>query len=293
MKNPFVYNPTPIARREIDDTFSNIVRSQGATSWDTDAVYALDAAEADDDDQRVAINSCITKLKAASCWDGECIAFYPLIGNVRNINFYDPRDLDVANCLEYVGSFTEASTGNRPISGAYAKTFVDFNLQARTNSILMMVYNRTATAPTATDEILMGAGTGFQGPHIDIHNTNQIDCALSHTNAATSPVTTSGTLSSVDGMLAVSSYGPANVSIYHDAKLVTQNTNTHYGDWSNSSPAANRQPYLWAANGNGTAQHKADREFGFAAFFLGQTKKKYVRIFNAVYQLMVDLGRDV
>jgi hypothetical protein len=257
------------------------------------------AAGITDATQKAAGNTLVVALKDGGFWD-RMVAVYPFLGGSASShkwNLRNPLDTDAAKRLEFVdagGSFTHSSNGALPASGAYAKTFVDFNLDLPSHSLSWGVYNRTAAAPSA-DEILIGQGTSFNGPHIDIYSTNRIDAALAQQNAAGSPITTTvtGVSGAFTGLIGVSSYGFNHVSIYRGATALTTNTTTRWGYWSNTAPAANRQPYIWANNGNGTAANKATRQFAFAFVGYGMTAAQWSAFNTIVTAFQTALGRNV
>jgi hypothetical protein len=257
------------------------------------------AAGITDATQKSAGNTLVVALKAGGFWT-RMVALYPFLGgsaSSHKYNLKDPRDLDAAKRLEFVdagGSFTHSSNGALPAGGAYAKTFVDFNTDLPAYSLAWGVYNRTATAPSS-DEMLIGQGTGFAGPHIDIYSTNRIDAATAQQNTAGSPLTTTvtGVSGALTGLIGFSLYGFNNARIYRGATALTTNVTTRWEYWSNSTPAANRQSYLWANNGNGTAGNKATRQFAFAFVGYGMTDAQWSAFNTIVTAFQTALGRNV
>lgn len=290
------------------DVFKCVVTGPGGTTTSNSAILTVEDADwgafrvvagITDATQKAAGNTLVVALKAGGFWT-RMVALYPFLGgsaSSHKYNLKDPRDLDAAKRLEFVeagGSFTHSSNGALPAGGAYAKTFVDFNNDLPQYSLAWGVYNRTATAPSA-DEILIGQGTGFAGPHIDIYSTNRIDAATNHQNTAGSPLTTTitGVSGALTGLIGFSLYGFASARIYRAATALATNTTTRWGHWAITSPAANRQSYLWANNGNGTAGNKATRQYAFAFIGYGMTDAQWSAFNTIVTAFQTALGRNV
>lgn len=256
------------------------------------------AAGITDATQKTAGNNLVLSLKSGGFWP-RMVAVYPFLGGTaasHKWNLKDPRDLDAAKRLTFdltVGSITHSSNGALTAGGAFAKTFVDWNLDIPAYSHSWGFYNRTAATPSV-DEILMGQGTAFAGPHIDIYSTNFIDASLAQQTTAggPNPTNVSGVASYL-GLIGSSSYGFNHVSIYRNATALVTNATTRWGYWSDSTPASNRQSYLWASNGNGTAQNKATRQCAFAFIGYGMTAAQWTSLNTIITDYQTALGRNV
>lgn len=98
------------------------------SSIDPDAAAFITAAGITDPTQQSAINTLVVDLKNASLWT-KLKALYPNIGGTSSshkFNLKDPRDLDAAFRVSFVGGWTHSSSG--AISNgtnAYADTFIN------------------------------------------------------------------------------------------------------------------------------------------------------------------------
>lgn len=113
---------------------------------DPDAVAFLTAAGITDATISAAICTLVTSMKANGTW-AKCIAIYPFVGNTasqQKWNLKDPRDLNAAFRLSFVGGWTHSANGALPNgTNAYADTFlIPKNILAASNHHLSL-YSRT------------------------------------------------------------------------------------------------------------------------------------------------------
>jgi hypothetical protein len=95
-------------------------------SFDPDAQAFITAAGITDPTQQTAINTLVVSLKANGLWT-KMKVIYPFVGGTattHKFNLKDPRDLDAAFRLSFVGGWTHSSTGALPNgTNAYANSF--------------------------------------------------------------------------------------------------------------------------------------------------------------------------
>jgi hypothetical protein len=124
---------------------------------DPDAVAFLTAAGITDPTITSAICTLVTSMKANGTW-AKMNAIYPFVGNTasqQKWNLKDPRDLNAAYRLSFVGGWTHSSNGALPNGvNAYADTFLNPSLNY-TTSMGLSYYSRT-NANTGTDQIDLG-----------------------------------------------------------------------------------------------------------------------------------------
>jgi hypothetical protein len=139
----------------------------GGTGIDPDAQAFLNAAGITDATITTAINTLVIQLKAIGVW-AKLKAIYPFVGgtaSTHKFNLKDPRDLDVAFRLVFLGGVTHSTNGALPNgTNGYAETYLANNLMAQID-IHIAYYSRTNATPA--DRVVMGSHTGvFQGTFI-------------------------------------------------------------------------------------------------------------------------------
>jgi hypothetical protein len=114
-----------------------------ATGCDADAVAFLAAAGITDATITSAICTLVTTMKADGTW-AKMSAIYPFVGNTasqQKWNLKDPRDLNAAFRLSFIGGWTHSANGALPNgTNAYADTFC---LLTQLNSASISFYSRT------------------------------------------------------------------------------------------------------------------------------------------------------
>jgi hypothetical protein len=139
----------------------------GGIGLDPDAQAFLNAAGITDATITTAIDTLVIQLKAIGVW-AKLKAIYPFVGgtaSTHKFNLKDPRDLDVAFRLVFLGGVTHSTNGALPNgTNGYAETYLANNLMAQID-IHIAYYSRTNATPA--DRVVMGSHTGvFQGTFI-------------------------------------------------------------------------------------------------------------------------------
>jgi hypothetical protein len=118
---------------------------------DPDAQAFIIAAGITNPTQQSAINTLVISMKANGTW-AKCNAIYPMVGGTattHKFNLKDPRDLDTAYRLSFVGGWTHSTNGALPNgTNAYADTRLATNTLT-SNSNHLSVYVRTAQTANA------------------------------------------------------------------------------------------------------------------------------------------------
>ena len=94
-------------------SYRSIIDIMPKTSVDPDAQAFITAAGITNPTQQTAINTLVVSLKANGIWT-KMKAIYPMVGGTatsHKFNLKDPRDLDVAFRLSFVGGVTHNSNG--------------------------------------------------------------------------------------------------------------------------------------------------------------------------------------
>ena len=92
---------------------NGIIAGKGSMPMDTDAQVFITAATITDTTQQSAINQLVLDLKSANIWT-KMKAIYPFVGGTATThkwNLKDPRDLDAAYRLAFVGGGSHSSSG--------------------------------------------------------------------------------------------------------------------------------------------------------------------------------------
>jgi hypothetical protein len=115
---------------------------------DPDAVAFLTAAGITDPTITSGICTLVTSMKANGTW-AKMSAIYPFVGSTasqQKWNLKDPRDLNAAYRLSFVGGWTHSANGALPNGvNSYADTFLAGNVNAQ-NSSHLSYYSRSNTA---------------------------------------------------------------------------------------------------------------------------------------------------
>ena len=129
-------------------------------SYDPDALAFIQASSIPQTSQKLAINQLVLDLKAYGIW-GKMKAIYPMVGGsafYHKWNLKDPRDLDAAFRLNFVGGWTHSSTGALPNgTNAYANTGINASTVLTQNNSHLGFYSRTDTI--STGRVSIGAGS--------------------------------------------------------------------------------------------------------------------------------------
>ena len=116
---------------------------------DADAQAFISAAAITNATQIDAINNLVEGLKADGIWS-KMKAIYPFIGgtaSTHKFNLKDPRDLDAAFRLLFVGGWTHSSTGALPNgTSGYANTFLTPATTLTLNNSHLSYYSRSNVA---------------------------------------------------------------------------------------------------------------------------------------------------
>jgi hypothetical protein len=135
--------------------------SYSQTSNDADAQAFITACDADPagkltPDQKNYITQMVEGMKSIGVWSG-MKAVYPLVGNTafkNKFNLKDPRDLDVAFRLVYVGTITHSANGMQGDGfTGYANTFIVPSDVLINNNTHIAFYSNLEIAPSASLEI--------------------------------------------------------------------------------------------------------------------------------------------
>jgi hypothetical protein len=263
---------------------------------DYDALNFVNAALISNETQQIAINTLTTDLKNAGLWS-KMKAIYPFVGGTaasHKWNLKDPRDLDAAFRLSFVGGWTHSSTGADPNgTNGYANTFLWHAGALQRDSAHLSIYIReisTQNSPTRIPIGTFGANGGNAFSFI-------------------APAMSGGSTS--EGQMNGTNYNPA---VYTDTKkrgyyTVSRTLSTEYEIYdtgasrqtklNNSSAYTDnlaRSIYIGALNnldGVGGAYYYTDSQISFATIGDGLTDTDAANLYTIVQKYQTTLGRQV
>jgi hypothetical protein len=124
------------------------------TSVDADAQAFLTAAAITDPTISSSINKLVVDLKSAGVWS-KMKAIYPMVGgtaSTHKFNLKDPRDLNAAFRLQFLGGITHSSNGilGNGTNG-YANTFLSPASSLTQDSTHFSFYSRTNVSSTQAE----------------------------------------------------------------------------------------------------------------------------------------------
>jgi len=261
--------------------------TMGRQSYDSDAQSFLIAAGITDITQQTATNDLVTDLKGYNIWT-KMKAIYPVIGGTatsHKFNLKDPRDLDAAFRITFIGGWTHSSMGIVPNG---SNTIADTNL-IPTSSLTsgdthFAIYNRT----NATPAIAMGMFTAFGLPDNrwilqDFSTTMYSD----HYQYAGNRLTVG--ISDYRGLW-VSSRVSNTHTIYRNGSVSNSQSTTPAG-----FSALTETVYIQTMNpiGNINLPQYASGVVPFASIGTGLTNTDVSNLYTAVQKFQTTLGRQV
>jgi len=138
-------------------THGIIGSSVTVASGDADALAFITAAGITDTTQKSAINTLVTDLKTANIWT-KMKALYPFVGGTaaqHRFNLKDPRTVDAAFYLDFLGGGTHSANGYQPNgSTAYAETYFNPTTgYSVNNNAHISFYSRTNLSVSTNNEM--------------------------------------------------------------------------------------------------------------------------------------------
>jgi hypothetical protein len=271
----------------------SILATYGASpaAYDSDAQAVIDATGVTNVTIKEAINKIILDLKAAGIWS-RSIAIYLMVGGTsaaHSVNAKDPRDLDAAKRLTFIGGWTHDENGALPDgSTGYANSHIDFNQDVPQYSLHGSYYSRTNTAPGGDDYYLFGVNTGGPGVGIDVFGTGYFASVADDSK----PITIVGE-TEFTKLIGISCYHFDIFRIYRDGTILGSNTGVRRGYFPSTDPSNTNKLYLGAYNNNGTPLYFSSRQCAFASFGYGLDATQWAALNTAVTDFQTTLGRAI
>ena len=250
---------------------------------DTDAQAFITAAAITGTTQQSAINTLVTDLKTANIWT-KMKAIYPFVGGTaaqHRFNLKDPRTVNAAFYLDFIGGGTHSATGYKGNgSNGYANTFLSPSTNLTTNNIHYSYYNRTNVTEFRYD---MGVGTP---------TTMAVVCALSWFDNGLNRFFFSINSNEKDIVNSdPRKFFIANKTAAGSLSGFINTTKTTYAVTDSTLPAI--PMFINARNINGTNDTASSKECAFASIGDGLTDAEATAFYTAVQAYQTTLGRQV
>lgn len=248
---------------------------------DADACAFITAASITDNTQVSAINQLVTDLKSNNLWS-KFYAFYPFVGGTataHKFNLKDPRDLDAAYRLTFVGGGTHTSLGyvGNGTTG-YAKTGIIPNNVFTQNNIHLSYYSQTDAARGIDD---IGVFQTSKAP-IEVYMRYNTTTSLAYVNASVG----SFTVSTGRRYLVASRQSSSAVS-------VTNNGTTSSISSNSNGNLATIEVYIHSQNFNGSPSGYSNRTSSTVTFGQTLTDAEAQTLSAIVNTFNTTLGRNV
>lgn len=251
----------------------------GGSAIDSDAVAFNNAAGITNSTQADAINTLVSSLKSNNLWT-KFNAIYPFVGgsaSSHKFNLKDPRDLDAAFRLSFVGGWTHSANGALPNgTNGYANTFLNPNAILSLTSSHVSIYSRTLNVGV---EVELGA---FDGT-----NFTQLRSAANAVLGSTSSILNFTTTTDARGFWVATKRATNDREAYRNG--ATQTTVTT----NDAAPYPNLNIFLSARNDSGTAAVYSNKQLAFASIGSGLTDAEVTTFNTLVTTFQTTLGRNV
>jgi hypothetical protein len=251
-----------------------------AVALDPDAQAFLTAAGITDATITSAINDLVISLKADGIWS-KMIAIYPLVGGTASThkwNLKDPRDLDAAFRLTFVGSPTHSSDGIQGNgSSQYANTHLNpFSVLSLNNASSFFYTN--LNSGTGVD---FGAFNNLENTAFQVNKNNASSLFVARANQI-STTTIAGNTN--NGFFGINRTNSSNYVINQEGSLQTVNLS--------SVALINLNIFLTALNVAGSPDFYSARRYAFYCFGEGLNSTEQGNLKTAVDTFQTDLNRS-
>lgn len=264
--------------------------AQGVGATDADATAFLDAAGITDATITSAIQQLAIDLKSYGIWS-KMKAIYPFVGGTASShkwNLKDPRDLDAAFRLAFVGGVTHSANGVQGNgTNGYADTFfIPDNNGLTVNNNHLSVYSRTSAASVGSQFYEIGSGDVAGSILSSLFtrrssNLSGFDSGSFTTNRAS--YTTS------DG----SGFYVGKVNSDLTSKLFRNATQVATRSITNQASLSPFKNYILGFNENNSPIYYSAKQLAFASMGTGLTDAESSNFYTAVQAFQTTLGRHI
>lgn len=247
---------------------------------DADAQAFLNAANITNATQANAVNTLVIGMKSQGLWT-KMKAVYPMVGGTATSHMYnlkDPRNLDAAYRLGFIGSWTHSNTGALPNGvNAFAITYLNPSVNLALSNHSFGLYSRTEN--TSGAQVIGAAVTAI--PNFFQNN-------ISGGNFVSGEIGTliSYTATPTRAFLLASRTTTSLFKAYRNNTILGSNTAT-------LSTLPNLSFYFGARNQDGSASFYTSYEHAFAFIGDGLTDTDATNYYNLVQTFQTTLGRQV
>lgn len=256
---------------------------------DNDVCAFITAASITNTTQKNAINQLVLDLKSANIWS-KMKAIYPFVGGTASshkFNLKDPRDLDAAFRLSFVGGGTHSSTGYVPNgTTAYADTFLVPSTVLNASNFAHLSYYSNSDTQKAF-EYVMGSNDATNTLALISRRNTNLQFFMSTNNTATYVIASNTSATTGAGFL-LGTQLATTIKLFRDNVLQASNTTA-----SSGAGLSTRKIYIGANNDNNTLINYTDKICSFASIGDGLTDSEATAFYNAVQTFNTTLGRQV
>ena len=260
-------------------------------STDRDALAFLEAAQIYNTNQQRAIVNLVRSLKRVGLWS-KMKAIYPFVGGTASShkwNLKDPRDVDAAFRLTFIGGWTHSSTGADPNgTNGYADTYLVPTVSLTNNSTHISVYSREIGAASGSNERVEIASTAADPNRFEIvTNTNGFQFS-DHYNFNTNRIVKAP---GADGR----GYFVSNRRTSTEHKFFRNNVQVQFTNTSTSSGFTSLiyNFYIASLRSPSGFYYYSEKETAFVTIGDGLTDTDATRLYNIVDLYQKRLGRAV
>lgn len=273
--------------------YYSLINSMSKTpALDADALAFITAASITDAIQKSAINTLVKDLKTASIWT-KMKAIYPFVGGTaaqHRFNLKDPRDLNVAYCLDFSGGWTHDYGGVLPNgTNSYANSYLTPSSSFNTTTFNhLSYYSRTNDDPSNYPYEMGSYSIGANGLRVRRTGNQGLFFADYPSGTSYKDVSSSSITSGLG--LFIGSQTGTNIKMYRNATVIASNTT------ATSSTSQSTYPiYLGTLNGLDvlTANRWSAKKCGFASIGDGLTDTEVSAFYTAVQNFNTTLSRQV
>jgi hypothetical protein len=256
-----------------------------------EALEFISIAGITDSIQQLAIINLVNSLKRNGLWN-KMTAVYPFVGGTANshkFNLKDPRDVDDAFRLSFVGGWTHNSNGAQPNgTNGYANTFLIPNLYLTTHNTHLLFYSRTAATVNQRD---IAAYTNSDNPSFSI-GTASGTLVSDHYWYSSNRI--SASIANAQGLMIGSRISNNDHKAFRN--------NSQVGATDTSPVGNNTMPsiplFLGALNGSNTpsgttASFFSNKQYAFASIGAGLTSNEVSTLYTIIQNYQTDLSRQV
>lgn len=255
-----------------------------STGIDPDAQAFITAAGITDPTQQSAINQLVVDLKGYNIWT-KFKAIYPFCGSTasqQKWNLKDPRDLDVAFRLNFVGGGTWDSNGYTPNgTNGYAGTFIYMSTNLSATNLHTSYYSRTNVANNAQFDCGL-TDNATKGWLIMRARTAAGNATLENGSASFN-----GAVANSQGLYIGTSTASNAHKIYKNGSVVASSTTAQ------TQTLFNNPQYFGAAIITTGGAFYSTRQLAFASVGSGLNDTEAANLYTAVQAYQTTLNRQI